>query len=196
MSENAVDKNRRCGSHWRIVGWGLAVLFLLLPLIAMQFTDEVNWDESDFAVAAALIGGAGITFELVVRMTGNVAYRAAVGTALATALILIWMNLTVGIIGTEDNPANLMHGGVLVVGLVGAIVVRFQPRGMACTLMAMALTQSLVGGIALIAGLGSTGPTWPANILGLTGLFAALWLISAMLFWTAARTQTPAGDVG
>ena len=116
MSENAVDKSRRRGSHWRIVGWGLAGLFLLLPLIAMQFTDEVNWDESDFAVAAALIGGVGITFELTVRWTSNVAYRAAMGAALATALILIWMNLAVGIIGAEDNPANLMHGGVLVVG--------------------------------------------------------------------------------
>ena len=60
---------------------------------------------------------------------------------------------------------------------------------MARTLMAMALTQALVGAIALIAGLGSTGPTWPANILGLTGLFAALWLISATLFWRAARRK-------
>ena len=39
-------------------------------------------------------------------MTGNSAYRAAVGVAIAAAFILVWMNLAVGIIGSEDNPAN------------------------------------------------------------------------------------------
>lgn len=33
------------GRHnpWRIVGWGTAAALLLLPLVAMQFTSEVNW---------------------------------------------------------------------------------------------------------------------------------------------------------
>ena len=53
------------------------------------------------------------TCELAARMTGNSAYRAAVGVAVAAAFILVWMNLAVGIIGTEDNPAKLMYGGVL-----------------------------------------------------------------------------------
>ena len=127
------------------------------------------------------------------QKTGNHAYLAAVGVALAAAFVLIWLNLAVGIIGTEDNPANLMYGGVLAVGIIGAVIVRFQPHGLARALFATALAQALVGVIALIAGLGSTGPTWPANILGLTGFFAALWLISAWLFRNAAREQTRAG---
>jgi hypothetical protein len=172
---------------------GSAVSLLLLPLIAMRFTDEVDWDETDFAVAGALIVGVGVTYELAARTTGDVAYRAAVGVALAAASILIWMNLAVGVIGTEDNPANLLHGGVLAVGIVGAVVARFQPHGMARALVATALAQALVGVIALIAGLGSAGPTRPANVLGLTGLFAALWLVSASLFRRAAQEQTPAG---
>jgi hypothetical protein len=147
----------------------------------MQVTDEVDWDLADFASAGALLVGVGVTYELAARKTASRAYRAAVGVALAAALILVWMNLAVGIIGTEDNPANLMYGGVLAVGIVGAIVARFQPHGMARALVATALAQALVAVIALIAGLGFTGP--------ITVFFAALWLISACLFRIAAREQ-------
>jgi hypothetical protein len=40
----------RGGSRRRIAAWATAAILLLLPLIAMPFTDEVNWDETDFAV--------------------------------------------------------------------------------------------------------------------------------------------------
>jgi hypothetical protein len=81
----------------------------------MQVTDEVDWSVADFAVFGAMLTAAGGTYDLAARMTGNTAYRAAVGVAIAAVFILVWMNLAVGIIGTEDNPANLMHGGVLAV---------------------------------------------------------------------------------
>jgi hypothetical protein len=151
---------------------------LLLPLFAMQVTDEVDWDVADFALFGAMLVGAGGTFELAARMTGNNAYRAAVGVALAAAFILVWMNLAVGIIGNEDNPANLMYGGVLAVGIIGAVIARFQPHGMARALVATALAQALV---AVIAGLGYT--------FILTGFFVALWLISAWLFRKAHVAQ-------
>ena len=126
-------------------------------------------------------------------MTSNNAYRAAVGVALAAAFILVWMNLAVGIIGNEDNPANLMYGGVLAVGLIGAVIARFRPDGMSRALVATALAQTLVGVIALIAGWGSTGANWPQVIVFLTLFFAALWLVSAWLFRKAAREQISAG---
>ena len=118
-------------------------------------------------------------------------WRIAVwGTA---AFILVWLNLAVGIIGTEDNPANLMFGGVPAVGIVGAVIARLQPHGMARALVATALAQALVAVIALTTGLGSTGPSWPGDILVLTGFFAALWVGSALLFRKAAREQVSAG---
>jgi hypothetical protein len=192
MIENTENGGGRRGSRWRIAAWGTAALMLLLPLFAMQVTDEVDWDVADFAFAGVLIVAVGVAYELTVRMTGNTAYRAAVTVALAAAFILSWMNLAVGIIGTEDNPANLMYGGVLAVGIIGAVIARFQPDGMARALFATALAQALVAAIALIAGMQS--PVSPAaEILGLNGFFAALWLISAWLFRKAAREQAPAG---
>jgi hypothetical protein len=139
-----------------------------------------------------LFGACG-AYELAARLTRNIAYRAAVGVALVAVFVLIWINLAVGIIGSEDNPANLMYGGVLAVGILGAFLVRFQPDGMARALEATALAQALVGVIALIAGLGSTGANWPAALVFLTGFFAALWLMSAWLFRKVAREQTSAG---
>jgi hypothetical protein len=166
---------------------------LLLPLIAMQVTDEVVWDTIDFAVAGALLFGACGAYELAARRTGTIAYRAAVGVAVVATLVLIWMNLAVGIIGSEDDPANLMYAGVLAVGTVGALIARFRPQGMAWALGATALAQMLAGLVALLAGLGSGGANWPGAILVLTGIFAALWLASAWLFRKAAREQTSAG---
>jgi hypothetical protein len=174
---------------WRVAPWVIAALILLLPLVAMQLTDEVTWDETDFAVMGAMLFSACGAYELAARMTGNVAYRAAVGVAVVTAFILVWMNLAVGIIGSEDNPANLMYGGVLAVPILGALFVRFHPHGMAGAFAATALAQALVGVIALIAGWGSTGANWPQPIVVLTGFFAALWLASAWLFSKAAREQ-------
>jgi hypothetical protein len=165
---------------------------LLLPLVAAQFTDQVNWDATDFAVFGAMLLVAGGAFELAARTTGNRAYRAAVGIALAAAFLLVWMNLAVGIIGAEDNPANLMFGGVLAIGIMGAIIARFRPDGMARALFATTLAQALVAVIALVAGLGPTGPIWRSEILILSGFFAALWLISAWLFRKAAQEPAPA----
>jgi hypothetical protein len=168
--------------------WGAAAL-MLLPLFAMQITDKVKWDAADFAIFGAMLAVACGAYELAARRTGDTAYRAAVGIALAAAFILVSISLAVGIIGSEDHLANLMYGGVLAVGIAGSITVRFQPCGMAHVLFVVALAQALVAVIALIAGLGFTGLTWPGEILILTGIFSALWLISGWLFRKAGQTS-------
>jgi len=185
MAGSAGSGNDRRGSRWRIAAWGTAALLLLLPLVAMQFTGEVNWSAADFAVFGTLLACAGGAFELAARMTRNTAYRAAVGVALAAAFLLVWANGAVGIIGSEGNPANLMFAGVLAVGLVGAAVARLRPRGMARALVATALAQALVAVIALVAGMG--------HILVATAFFGALWLASAWLFRRATLEPAAAG---
>ena len=181
---------------YRSVG-GVALVtafVLLIPLLAMQVTDEVVWDLADFVFAGTLIFGTGLTFVLAARKAGNIAYRAAVGVALAAAFILVWLTGAVGIIGNEDNNANLMYFGVLAVGIIGAIVARFRPHGMVSALFATALAQALVAVIALIIGLGSPwSPPGVLETLILNGFFVALFVGSALLFRHAGREQTPAG---
>lgn len=117
----------------------------------------------------------------------STAYRSAIGVALATAFILVWLSLGVGIIGKDGDPANLMYFGVLAVGIVGAVIARLQPHGMARALFATALAQALVTAITLIAGLGLPW-SGPAEILALNGFIIAMFAASAWLFH-AARGQ-------
>ena len=176
----------------RLSVWAAVVaLILIVPLVAMQFTDEVAWDETDFIVAGALLFGTGLAYELVARKGSTIAYRAAVGLALVAALLLVWMNLAVGLIGSEDNPANLLYGGVLVVGIFGAIIARFRPNGLSRVLFATSIAQASVPVIALIIFRPSV--TSVEEFLGTLGVFAvnALFVVlfvgSALLFRRAAR---------
>lgn len=85
----------------RLIGIVLTVaLLLLIPLIAMQFTDEVNWTLSDFVVAGVLLLGTGLLCELVLRKVKNMNARFVICGALLLALFLIWAELAVGIFGT------------------------------------------------------------------------------------------------
>lgn len=164
---------------------------LLIPLIAMQFTDEVAWDLFDFVVAGTLLFGTGLAYTLVAHKGRAHAYRAGTSMALATTFLLIWINLAVGIIGSEDNPANMLYVAVFLVGLLGAALARLRAFGMARTLFAMALTQALVPFIALII----WQPPLTAGTLGVLALntvFVALFIGSGLLFRRAHITQAKA----
>lgn len=177
----------------RIIFIVLAVAcILLVPFLAMQFTDEVAWDETDFIVVGALLLGTGLGFELAMRKTGNTAYRAAVGMALVAALLLVWINLAVGIIGNGNNPANLLYLGVLAIGIIGAFIARFQPQGMARAMFATALSQALVPVIALIIGRPQVYSVEAlmdvAGVFVLSAFFAMLFAGSALLFRHVSAT--------
>ena len=52
----------------RLVGiLGTITVLLCIPLVAMQFTNEVNWTFSDFAIAGGLLLGTGLLIETVAR---------------------------------------------------------------------------------------------------------------------------------
>jgi len=79
-----------------IISFITAVL-LLLPLIAMQFTKEVNWTLSDFVVAGVLLFGTGLICELAIRKIKNTKYRIVTIIAVLLVLLLVWAELAVGI---------------------------------------------------------------------------------------------------
>jgi hypothetical protein len=178
-----IDGARR-GNSMRIAVWGTAALLWLLPLVAMQFSAEVDWDAADFIVIGVMLLAACATYELAVWLSDSPAYRAGFGMAVVAAFLLVWVNLAVGMIGDEGNPANLLFAGVLGVGIVGAAIGRFRPAGMARTLAAMALTQVAIAVVALVAG-------WDDRGAVLSGLFGLLWFASAALFRVGADANLP-----
>ena len=79
---------------------GIVILLLLIPLIAMQFTDEVSWTLFDFVIAGALLLGTGILCELVLRKVKKIKLKIIICLAILALLFLIWAELAVGIFGT------------------------------------------------------------------------------------------------
>ncbi len=183
LKERSTMLNRN--AYRSVVGVALATAFILLiPLLAAP-----AWSLADFVFAGALVFGTGLAYVLVARKAGNVAYRLAIGVALAAAFLLVWGNAAAGI---TDSGADLMYVGVLAVGIIGAIVARFRPHGMARAMFATALAQASVAVIALIAGV---VPAYNSafEVLGITGFYVALFVGSALLFRRAGRGRTPAG---
>ena len=179
MVGDTTTDGEKPGNPLRWLVWGGAACLLLLPLVAMQFTSEVNWDGRDFALIGVMLLIGCATYEMGAWLGGSPAYRAGFGLAAITGFVIIWVNLAVGMIAGDGNPYNLAFGGVLAAALVGALFARFKPLGMARTMVAAAAAQALVAGVALVAG-------WdmPGSILA--GGFAVPWLASAWLFNVSA----------
>jgi hypothetical protein len=173
----------------RLTVWAVVIVLLLaVPLVAMRFTEEVNWDLFDFVLMGAVLFGVGLAYELVARRSKKTVYRVAFGVGLVAAFLLFWVNGAVGIIGNEGQPANLMYGAVFAVGLLGSIMARFEPLGMARTLFAAAIVQMLVPVIALIVWPQiSRGAAGVFGVFALNTFFAVLFLASALLFRNAMR---------
>jgi Kef-type K+ transport system membrane component KefB len=85
----------------RLITIVFTVAFLLLiPFIAMQFSQEVNWSLFDFAIAGTLLLSTGLLCELVMRKVNKKEYRIALCGAILVMLLLVWIELAVGIVGT------------------------------------------------------------------------------------------------
>ena len=85
----------------RLIGIVLTVaLILLIPLIAMQFTNEVDWKLADFIIMGILLLGTGLLCELVIRKVKKLEHRIFICGAILLVLFLVWAELAVGIFGT------------------------------------------------------------------------------------------------
>ncbi|MBT8309202.1 MAG: hypothetical protein HKO72_09320 [Flavobacteriaceae bacterium] len=169
----------------RLAIWALVIVALLMiPLVAMQFTNEVNWDVSDFAIMGSVLIAIAMIYELVARRSEQTVYRIAMGIGLLGAFLLFWVNGAVGIIGNEGQPANYLYALTFVVIMGGSVLSGFTARGLAYTLFTAAAVQMLVPVIALIIW-PPPDTSWSPSIFGvflLTSFFAWLFLVSGLLF--------------
>lgn len=180
MRAQADPNHLRWGTVLRIAGWAGAAGVLLLPLVAMQVTEQIQWTAFDFLAAAALIGALRTGIELAVRASASLAYRAGAALALGTATVLIWGDLAVGIVGDRPHAAIL---AIPAVALLGGALTGYRARGLAWSLAATAVVQIVVTiGIALES-------DRAAPLAGAL-FFTALWLAAAALFARSAARST------
>lgn len=163
--------------------WGAAACLLLVPAVAMLCFPHsgVDWTVSDFVVMGGMLSIACGLYEFGAWMSGNTAYRAGFGLAAFTAFLTLWVNLAVGMLGSEGSAINLMLACVPGIALVGGWVAAFKPKGMALAMTATAIVQCLVVGVGLAM------REFAPLELALTAMFALPWLASAALFHNAAR---------
>lgn len=94
-NKNYIKKNKDIATVFMVTA-----AILMIPLIAMQVTNEVDWKVLDFAVIGTLLVGTGLLMVLASRKIKNTNHRVAVIPALLSLLLLTWVHLAVGIIDT------------------------------------------------------------------------------------------------
>ena len=168
---------------WRLIGWGIAAFLLLLPLVT-----NAPWTASDYVFMGVLFGLVGLGIELAVRR-GNAAFTMGAALAIAASFLLIWINAAVGIIGSEQEDANLLFLGVVALALLGSAAALFRPAGMVVAMAAAAVAQLLVPPAAWLLWPDARAALWQPEVIVLTGFFAGMWVASAWLFRKAAGQQ-------
>lgn len=162
-----------------------ATSLLLVPIIGMQTSDGWVWGLSDFIFAWVVFMITGLASAFLARQKGNLFYRAGVGLAVFAAFLLFWVNAAVGLIGDGETSANLLYFGVLGTEILGIIMAKFDPRGMANALYATALMQIAVPVIAYgVWGSALNEPMF--TLVAGNAFFVMLFVGSALLFQRAA----------
>lgn len=171
---------------WRVLGWGSAVVLLLTPLVAMQFTHEVQWTKAEFIIAFAIFGIIGALAELNVLITSNRFSRAGGFVAILVGSLVFWSNLAIGMIGNRGNTVNLLFGLVLLIAIIGAWLSSLHRNVLPAAMLAAGTVQCAIG---LLAGI------WGSDFWGgvFTILLSTLWWIAGLLFAIEAKHRGPAG---
>lgn len=166
---------------------------LLIPLVAMQFTTEVNWTAFDFAVMWVVLTIPTFLFRvLATRPWADRSYRLGAGLAVAAGLLMAWVSLAVQIIGHE-NPANLLYFFVILIGLIGVALARFHPAGMAKAAFVTAAATFLVPIVAYLGWPDDFSPGVPQVFL-LNGCFVLMFALSGLLFRRSANQRIGSGS--
>ncbi len=166
-----------------VPGVALATLLVLsIPLIAMQFTNEVNWSLADFILMGALLFSAGASYILITRYANNFVYRLAMAAAIGSTLLMIWANLAVGLIGSGPHAGNLFYGGVVVLIVAGAILSNLKAKGMQYAMFTAAGSLVLLASIALLSKMQEYPGSSVQEIIGVNAFFATLYLLTGLLF--------------
>lgn len=163
----------------------LALIVLTIPLTAMLFTHEINWEPLDFGVAWLLIFGTGISFHFICRAYRNSIYKIASALAVCAGFAIIWINGAVGIIGNEENPINFLFGIVLLIMFLGSYLVKRSPRKMAWVMLVTAVSQIVITLWGTLIHLSNYPEYNFAGVIRITLLFSTIWGLTSLLYYKA-----------
>ena len=155
--ENTLDsRGPRRNFPWRALVWGTAAAIMVAAACAKQFVPGFNWTPGDFLAMGILLVVPALAFEVALRMARNDNfYLLGAALGIGACFLLVYFNLAVGIIGGEDNDANVVFLGVIGTAIASSLVARLRPAGLAVAMVATALVQA---GVAVYAWtLGSPG---------------------------------------
>ncbi|TDX82779.1 hypothetical protein [Epilithonimonas xixisoli] len=80
--------------------FSIPFVLLSIPLIAMQFTKEVNWTLSDFVIMGILLFATVFTLDFVLKKVKTFKSRLILVLGIVALLMLIWAEMAVGIFGS------------------------------------------------------------------------------------------------
>ena len=80
--------------------YATALTFLAIPLIGMQFTNEINWSGFDFLIAGVLLIITAFGINTILNNVKLDSKRFLYIAIVLIVLILIWAELAVGIFGS------------------------------------------------------------------------------------------------
>ena len=168
-------------TRWLWVG---AAALLLVPFVAMRVTAEVAWTLGDFFVAGLLLAALCALVELAVRRSSKAIYRWAMALAALGGFAVVWVNLAVGIVASEDNAYNLVFFAIILATVAASAAVRIRARAMAKILPLTALALLVALGVGQALGSDELHDTRIAEWAGVT-LFGGVFAVSALLFRNA-----------
>lgn len=160
----------------------ITLTLLSIPLIAMQFTKEVNWSLTDFLIMGALLFGTGVFFITLVRSSKNIFQKAAYALAVGTTFLLVWANLAVGLIGSGPNAANLMYIAVVSIVVAGPFLKGFNNKKMENVMFITAAALVAIALIQIISGLHYLPGSSLSEVILVNSFFAALYAAAGFLF--------------
>ena len=73
---------------------------LLIPFIAMQVTEEVNWSAFDFIIMGGMLLSTGVLMEVLIRKIKNKTTRFVLLGLSLLVFLLLWAEMAVGIFGS------------------------------------------------------------------------------------------------
>ena len=106
--------------------------------------------------------------------------------ALATAVLVTWINAAVGFVGSGANPANVLYFLLPFIAFASCWGAGFRAKGMSTALFTTAAVQALITLLAILFSWGG-GEEGTLPILGINAFFIALWCGSALFFRRSAE---------